>query len=503
MLPTTPSLLPRALLVAPTIAACAMVALLLTCPRPSGAQEPAQQRITVHQVDASHWPQISAVVSVLDEAGIPIGGLTAADVGLDGQGAILAVTGTQDQTLGVGVALVIDISGSMEGTPLAAARAAASAFVARLGPNDSAAVYAFSDRFREVVPFTRDRQALEAGVQGLQSGGSTALYDAVEVSAASAGAFDGVRKAIVLLSDGENDTTIGTGTAAGSIAAVRAAGVPVFAVGYGSGSDGGYLTALATETHGSYFPADASDIGTVYEAIGSLLRNQYVLTIRDDGEGAAPLRLTVRTGGETLVSEPLAYTRPVVPVQPTVAAPTASAPAQVATRDGSSTVPVLAIAAVVVVVAVVLLTAFAVRRWNASRAQAQRERLAGRMSDQEVPSIPVHAPATPPVPDIKRGRIVALDGSLAGQAFELVGDVPVLIGSDPSVAVRLEGQVAARHASVSMNGSRMTLRNMSGGRYQTFVGDAPVELVILDDGDEFSVGATRFRAEVRSRTSDA
>ena len=88
----------------------------------------------------------------------------------------------------------------MAGAAIEQAREAGKIFVSELGPNDQAAVMTFSNTVQVVQPFTNDRAALTAAIDGIQAAGNTALYDAV-VSAAGT-APGGVQRAIVLLSDG-------------------------------------------------------------------------------------------------------------------------------------------------------------------------------------------------------------------------------------------------------------------------------------------------------------
>src|SRR5207253_1267143 len=75
------------------------------------------------------------------------------------------------------VAVAVDVSGSMRGAPLDAAKAAATSFVDALPPRARAGLVAFGDRAQVVVPMTDDRRALDDAIRGLRAGGETALYD--------------------------------------------------------------------------------------------------------------------------------------------------------------------------------------------------------------------------------------------------------------------------------------------------------------------------------------
>ncbi|MFQ5946449.1 MAG: hypothetical protein ACE5NC_09425, partial [Anaerolineae bacterium] len=88
----------------------------LLVPAAAAAQD--ELTITIARVDASEFPEITAVVSVLDGSGRPLRGLEGADFSVteDGEpGRLLAVQNVVDTQVGIAVALAIDTSGSMEG----------------------------------------------------------------------------------------------------------------------------------------------------------------------------------------------------------------------------------------------------------------------------------------------------------------------------------------------------------------------------------------------------
>jgi hypothetical protein len=93
------------------------------------------------------------------------------------------------------------------------------------------------------------------------------------------------------------------------------------------------------------------------------------------------------------------------------------------------------------------------------------------------------------------GRLIALGEGRRAYEF---GSVPLRIGSatDSDVRIAASPDVAPRHAAIYMRDRKITLRHTGGSRRPTFVGGQAVDLVILDDGDEFIVGSYKFRAEV-------
>jgi len=464
------------------------------------AQEPAPT-VTVNQVESESYPDVTAYVTVLDAEGIPIAGLqpqafTATE---DGNAiAVKSVQQVQDATLPLAVVLVIDVSGSMAGEPLSAAKQAAIAFVNQLPPGDTAALFAFSTEVRPVVPFTSNKAELTNAINGLNAVGATSLYDAVQTAVFASGAATTQRRAVVVLSDGENESQSPV-TAQQSFEAADQAGVPVFTVGFGAGADTSYLEEVARRTGGQFFRADTADVGRVYGAIAELLRSQYVLQLRSDGtpDGAdGTLTVTVDVSGQQVTSAPVTFRRGtgVAPTAEPTATPVTEPPAEDDDAGGVSPM-VYALAGMAGVAAVVGGGVVVQRRMRAARAQRQREVHAGRVSDEPLP--PPAPGALPEAPELL-GRIVALNGDAAGTAYEF-GEVPIVIGSDAAATVRLPrgADVAPRHAQVWVRDGKMMLRHTGGSR-PTMVGGRQVDWVILDPGDEFTIGGMRFRAEVAS-----
>jgi len=104
------------------------------------------------------------------------------------------------------VALLMDVSGSVSDS-LKDIKKAATEFVHQLRPNDRVMVACFDDRVRYLTDFTSDRKTLESAINSCQTGHGTSVYDAVyDTVTARFRGIDG-RKALLLLSDGEDTTS--------------------------------------------------------------------------------------------------------------------------------------------------------------------------------------------------------------------------------------------------------------------------------------------------------
>ena len=170
------------------------------------------------------------------------------------------------------VALAIDISSSMSGEKLAAARAAARRFIEALdleSGRDRAAVIAFDDVAVAVVELTSDRAALQRAIDGLSTGRGTRMDRALAVGADTLGSHaarrSDARAVILLLSDGAHaGPTEEVVIVAGAFR--RTTGATIWTIGLGPDADAELLRAVADP--GAYrFAPDAVALEAVYGAL--------------------------------------------------------------------------------------------------------------------------------------------------------------------------------------------------------------------------------------------
>lgn len=184
--------------------------------------------------------------------------------------------------------LLVDVSGSVRGR-FDFEQQAATGFlqhVLRRG-FDKAFILGFNNRTQLTQDFTDDITLLSTGVQRLHDGGGTALYDAVYHTCRDKLMKDKpdhpVRKAIIILSDGEDNQS--EYTQAQAIEMAQRAEVIVYAI---STDDSGLilrgdrvLEQLADATGGrAFFPTRMEDVATSFNSIQEELRSQYVIEYR-------------------------------------------------------------------------------------------------------------------------------------------------------------------------------------------------------------------------------
>ena len=282
-----------------------LAALVLALPAPAAvAAEPVT--VNIAGLDDSQFPNLTAVVDVLDANALPVAGLSLdnfrATVG-DEEAQITDLQTALDANVSLAVVLVVDVSGSMKGEPLAQARTAANEFVSGLSPQDTVAVLTFSDSVSLVQDFTSDKGALTLALDRLQAEGNTALYQAASEAAFKAAASPLPRKVIILLSDGVDYGGKSAVSRDDSIAQARYIGVPVYTIGLGSDIDRDYLSALSQSTRArSLETPTAEGLSQLYAEIGNLLRSQYIVKLSSpiaDRSRSLPVALSVTVGGAT------------------------------------------------------------------------------------------------------------------------------------------------------------------------------------------------------------
>ncbi len=261
-------------------------------------QGQSRRLVTLQRIDVTRLPTVDVYLTVTDDAGTSVLGLTTRDltVSVDGvQQAVASFTSALAGGEHLAVALLFDRSGSMTRS-LDQARAAASEFVSRLSVDDRLAVISFDDRVRVDAPLTADRSAIESAIRGIVPGSNTVLYDAIQSALDMLDGAGTPRQAILVLSDGKD--TRSRRPAADVTAAVKARGVPVYTIGLGTGVDAASLASLADGSGGRFLSAAGpEDLRQLYQSIAEQLVNQYRLSFASSfGADEAWHALTVAVG---------------------------------------------------------------------------------------------------------------------------------------------------------------------------------------------------------------
>ncbi|GGR35924.1 vWA domain-containing protein [Deinococcus ruber] len=174
--------------------------------------------------------------------------------------------------LPLNLSLVLDRSGSMSGQPLEMAKQAIVAALRQLRPHDRVSVVSFDDTVQIEVPSTlaHDPEALIAQVQGIHSGGSTALHNGWLEGATQVAAHlsQGGLNRVILLSDGQaNCGLVDPSEIARHVRGLTERGVSTTTMGFGSHYDENLLLGMATAGDGNFeHIEDARTLPTFFES---------------------------------------------------------------------------------------------------------------------------------------------------------------------------------------------------------------------------------------------
>jgi tight adherence protein C len=251
-------------------------------------------KLKVTQVDPSDFPNVRIVASAVDAAGKPVKGLQATDLIVSESSRAQRIGVTLANTVApIAIAMVLDTSGSMAGKPFADAKAAMSSFVQSLGPNDQAAVVTFNTAVSVPQPLTANKSALAGAIDRAVAGGDTAIFDAVNAAADLIAPVPATsRRAIILLTDGIDNSS--KATLATATSKVKVLGAAVYVIGLGTDLDRPTLQALADGSAGgaAYVAPTSAQLAGIYTGLSEQLATEYVVSYKSN--------ITSVTAGTTL-----------------------------------------------------------------------------------------------------------------------------------------------------------------------------------------------------------
>jgi tight adherence protein B len=270
--------------------------------------------VRIGGVDSSSFPSLRVTIVAprnsqpprLYENGNPVVGATAVNLG-------------QGKT----IVIAVDRSQSMQGRPLATALAAAQKFVRSAGPSDHVGVVEFGRSAIAVQGASGTPSdaatALSSIAVDQQSG--TALYDAVVMAAGQLQSDGGPGRAIILVTDGADVSSLHS--LADAVAAAHKVHASIYTIGIGGPSfTPDALRALAADTGGTYRQAaSANALSVVYSSLADELSRTWQVTyptasrqgeqinleatVPGRGSASQTVKLPGSTGGATTSASPL------------------------------------------------------------------------------------------------------------------------------------------------------------------------------------------------------
>jgi VWFA-related protein len=241
-------------------------------------------KVSINQIEtdcSGTVPVVRAIVTVIDQNGVPITNLTDANFEVIEGGTPPASFSVGPVTNPVSVALTMDYSPSITLNPALVTEMedSAIAFVNNIDASDQGEIIKFNDKANVIWEFTSNKTDLINAIQKTYGGNfGTALYDALYLAIDETSADpSGNRKAVIVIADGEDN--VSTKSLNDVIERANAKNIPIFTIGLGILVGQTELEQIADETGGAYYqPATADNLTDVYLQLAQVFANQYVIT---------------------------------------------------------------------------------------------------------------------------------------------------------------------------------------------------------------------------------
>lgn len=177
----------------------------------------------------------------------------------------------------LGLILVIDRSGSMDGDKLRLAKESAIRTVELLRPKDTVGVIAFDDQPWWVVEPQKldDKESVISSINGIPSGGGTNIYPAVADATDKMLELEAQRKHIILLTDGQSAGNSGYTDLIESMVGGK---ITMSTVAVGDDADVQLLQSLASGAKGRYYLVqDETTLPAIFSREAAMIARTYIV----------------------------------------------------------------------------------------------------------------------------------------------------------------------------------------------------------------------------------
>ncbi len=228
--------------------------------------------------------------SVFDKNGHFVGGLEKKDFNVYEDGVKQEIASFSREDVPVSMGIVLDLSGSMSDR-MEQINNDARAFIEASNPQDEVFLIGFNDEVELLQGFTSNIDEITDALDNAVIMGGTALYDAIYLGVEEARKGKNEKKAIVVLTDGENADRDSFYTLKQLLAFIQESDVQIFCIFLNEIPDEGFwgklrksevekefdvLKQISAESGSkAYHPDKTTDIHSIVSDIAHELRNQY------------------------------------------------------------------------------------------------------------------------------------------------------------------------------------------------------------------------------------
>jgi Ca-activated chloride channel homolog len=230
----------------------------------------------------SNTDLVTLTLTVTDQYSRYFSGLMKKNFTVTDNGVEQDLTFFSDTDAPVSIGILFDVSGSMSGEKIRRARQALEKFLNTSHPMDEYFLIAFNSKAQLLLDRSRDGEAVLRKLTLVQPKNNTALYDAVYLGVERVTRGTHQKKAVLIISDGEDNNSRYKFTEVRRIC--KESDVNIYSIGLYDGSDANgqgiqgqsFLTELSSVTGGeAFFPQTNVEMDEIFERIALELRHQY------------------------------------------------------------------------------------------------------------------------------------------------------------------------------------------------------------------------------------
>ncbi|NLF00717.1 MAG: VWA domain-containing protein, partial [Anaerolineales bacterium] len=266
------------------------------------AEDPPGLTVAVSRVESDAFPQVAAWVTLTSADGWPLTDVASDRFSVLEDGVPVpeaSVAFANDDSQPVALVLALDVSTAAK--TLSEMQQAAVTLIDALGERDQMAIVTFYSAVQIAQPFTSDKAHLRGAVEQLTvPGSSTALYEAILTASAMLAEQPEARKALVVVTDSENN--VAGVSAYEAFHAANEQGAPVYVLGLTSQARSGSLVDIVRLTGGQFLSGvDPDGAVLAAQAVEKLIWHGYQVSYQsslqaDDADHELAIQVTGEEG---------------------------------------------------------------------------------------------------------------------------------------------------------------------------------------------------------------
>ncbi len=231
--------------------------------------------LIIRSIDATDFPTVRVTVNVAmeTERTLEKQDFSLVEMGEDLKEFDLLNIEELKDTQTMSVVLVVDHSGSMDGSPMEDTKQAVANFVKNINETIGVGLVIFDDSAQLVEPVSENKRGVLQGIASVHADGGTNIYSGLKMAGEAIETRAG-RRVVILLSDGADGNTEMIDEVLEELVRKQ---IYVYTIGFG-GADTEYLSYIARKCGGKFIQADSSSmLGEIYASVGEYMVNDYVI----------------------------------------------------------------------------------------------------------------------------------------------------------------------------------------------------------------------------------